>query len=431
MAGLLFGVLFLLLLIGVPIAVSLGLSVITVFFAGNHIMLFPSLPQRMFTSVDSFPFMAIPFFILAGNLMGEGGISRRLLGFVQLFLRRSSAALPQITTGASVFFGAISGSNPATVAAIGGITIPAMIKKGYPADLAGAIAAACGTVGVIIPPSIPMVTYAVTANVSVGNMFISGIVPGIIIAVVLNLVHRILCTKYEPADKKAPRLSSKEFLVGLKESFLALLMPLLILGGIYGGVFTPTEAAAVACVYAFFVSMFIYKELKPSDLYRVFVKSAKTSAMILFVISLSAPFSWFMTTQGIPTRIAGAVLSIFGNKYILLFLINVILLIMGIFLETQAIILLLTPFLVPIALQLGIPLIVLGMIIVINTSLGMITPPMAVNVFVASGISKESIEKISLKIVPYFVAELIVILVFTYIPQILTFFPALLGIKIS
>ena len=430
MAGLLFGVLFLLLIIGMPIAVSFGLSVLAAFFAGNHTMFFPALPQRMFTSVDSFPFMAIPFFILAGNLMGEGGISKRLLGFMQVFLRRRAAALPKITTGASVFFGAISGSNPATVAAIGGITIPAMIKKGYPKDLAGAIAAACGTVGVIIPPSIPMVTYAVTANVSVGAMFISGIVPGLIIALALNLVHGFVCEKYEPADKNAPRLSSKEFFLALKESFFALLMPILILGGIYGGVFTPTEAAAIACLYAFVISMFVYRELKLSHLYPVFVKSAKTSAMILFIISLSAPFSWYMTTQGIPTQIAEAVLSTFGNKYVIFFLMNIILLIMGVFLETQAIILLLTPFLVPIANNLGMPLVVLGMIIVVNTSIGMITPPMAVNLFVASGIAKESIEKISYKVLPYLAVEVVVIFIFTYFPQILTFFPRLLGFRI-
>ena len=430
MTGLLFGVLFLFLLIGVPIAVSLGLSVVVAFFALGNPMLFPALPQRMFTAIDSFPFMAIPFFILAGNLMGEGGISKRLLGFVQIFLRRSATSLPQITTGSSVFFGAISGSNPATVAAIGGITIPAMIKKGYPRDLAGAVAAACGTVGVIIPPSIPMVTYAVTANISVGNMFIAGIVPGLIIALALNMVHFFVCRKYEPADKSAPRVTFKEFFLALKESFLALLMPILILGGIYGGVFTPTEAAAVACFYAFFISMFVFKELKAKDLYPIFVKSAKTSAMILFVISLSSPFSWFMTTQGIPVKIATAVLSTFENKFIIFFIMNLVLLIIGIFLETQAVILLLTPFLVPIATSLGMPLIVLGLIIVVNTSIGMITPPMAVNLFVASGIAKESIEKITLKILPYLAVEIGVLLLFTYVPQILTFFPILLGLKL-
>ena len=430
MAVLLFGALCLLLIIGMPIAVSFGLSVIAVFYAGNHTMLFPALPQRMFTSIDSFPFMAIPFFILAGNLMSEGGISRRLLDFMQVLLRRRVAALAKITTGTSLFFGSISGSNPATVAAVGGITIPAMIKKGYPRDLAGAIAASSGTVGVILPPSIPMVTYAVTANVSVGTMFISGIVPGLMIATALFMIHGFVCGKYEPADINAPRLTFKELFLVFKNSFLALLMPILILGGIYGGVFTPTEAAAVSCLYAFIISMFVYRELKLSQLYHVFVKSAKTSAMILFIISLSGPFSWFMTVQGIPTQIAGAVLDTFGNRYVILFLINIILLIIGLFLETQAVILLLTPILIPIANSIGMPPVILGIIIIVNTSIGMTTPPLAVNVFVASGIAKESVEKITYKILPYLAVSFFVLFLLTYFPIFITFFPSLLGIRI-
>ena len=430
MAGLLFGVLGLLLIIGMPIAVTFGLSVIAVFYAGNHMMLFPALPQRMFTAIDSFPFMAIPFFILAGNLMGDGGISKRLLDFMQVLLRRRVAALAKITTGTSLFFGSISGSNPATVAAVGGITIPAMIKKGYPRDLAGAIAASSGTVGVILPPSIPMVTYAVTANVSVATMFMSGIVPGLMIAMALFLIHGLVCGKYEPADQNAPRLSFKELFTVFKESFLALLMPILILGGIYGGVFTPTEAAAVSCLYAFIVSMFIYKELKMSHLYNVFVKSAKTSAMILFIISLSGPFTWYMTTQGIPTQIAEAVLGTFGNRFVILFLMNVILLAIGLFLETQAVILLLTPILLPIAINIGMPPVVLGIIIIVNTSIGMTTPPLAVNVFVASAIAKESVEKITYKILPYLAVSLFVLLLLTYFPIFITFFPTLLGLRI-
>ena len=430
MAMLLFGVLFLLLIIGMPIAVTFGLSVIAAFFAGNHMMLFPALPQRMFTSVDSFPFMAIPFFILAGNLMSEGGISKRLLNFMQVLLRRKVAALAKITTGTSLFFGSISGSNPATVAAVGGITIPAMIKKGYPRDLAGAIAASSGTVGVILPPSIPMVTYAVTANVSVATMFISGIVPGLMIATALFLTHGFVCGRYEPADTTAPRLTFMEFFLVFRESFLALLMPILILGGIYGGVFTPTEAAAVSCLYAFVISMFVYREIKLSQLYHVFVKSAKTSAMILFIISLSGPFSWFMTVQGIPMQIAEAVMSTFGNRLVILFLMNILLLVIGLFLETQAVILLLTPILVPIAHSIGMPPVILGIIIIVNTSIGMTTPPLAVNVFVASGIAKESVEKITYKILPYLAVSFIVLFLLTYFPIFITFFPALLGIRI-
>ena len=430
MSGLLFGMLALMLVLGLPIAVSLGLSLIIVLFAGDFTMLFPAVPQRMFTGVDNFTFMAIPFFILGGNLMARGGMSQRMIRFVEIMLRRKPAALANITSGASLFFGSISGSNPATVAAIGGLTIPHMIKKGYPASLAGAIAAASGTIGVILPPSIPMVTYAVVANVSVGTMFMSGIVPGIILGLAIMQVHRFTCVKYEPADKNAPRITFNEFITAFKAAFLALLMPFMILGGIYGGVFTPTEAAAVSSVYAFIISFFVYKELKPSDLFDVFVKSAKSSALILFVISLSAPFGWFMTNQGIPGQIAGAVLSVFTSKIALLLMINIILLVIGLFLETQAVILLLTPILLPIGVSIGMSPIVLGMIIVMNTSIGMTTPPLAVNVFVASSISGARIETITKSILPYLFVEIGVLLIFTYIPQILMFFPKLLGLSL-
>ena len=430
MAVYLFSLLALMLILGMPIAVSLGLSLILVLFIGDFTMLFPMVPQRMFTSVDNFTFMAIPFFILAGNLMGKGGMSKRMINFVQILLRRQPAPLANITTGASLFFGSISGSNPATVAAIGGLTIPHMKKKGYPAEVAAAVAASSGTIGVILPPSIPMVTYAVTANVSVGTMFMSGIVPGIIFGVVMMIAHRFICVKYEPADKNAPRVNFKEFWVAFREAILALFMPFLILGGIYGGVFTPTEAAAVACVYAFIISMFVFKELKVSDLPEVFIRSAKNSAMILFVISLSGPFAWFMTSQGIPGQIANAILGTFDNRIALLLMINIMLLVIGLFLETQAVILILTPILLPIGASLGMSPIILGMIIIINTSIGMTTPPMAVNVFVASSIAQVQIEKIFRAVVPYFLVLVFVLLIFTYFPQILMFFPTLLGLSL-
>jgi C4-dicarboxylate transporter DctM subunit len=428
MAGLLFGLLALMLAIGIPIGVSLGISLMGVLFLGNFTHLFPVIPQRMFTTVDNFPFMAIPLFIFAGNLMSEGGMSKRMLRFVEVLLRRKPIALANTTTGASIFFGAISGSNPATVAAIGGLTIPYMKKKGYPSELAGAVAAASGTVGVIIPPSIPMVTYAVTANVSVGTMFLCGIIPGLMVGLTIMIVNRVVCIKYEPANKDAPRLPLKELLLAFREAGLTLLMPIIILGGIYGGVFTPTEAASVACVYAFVISMFIYKEIKVADLFGIIVKSARNSAIILFVISLPGPFGWFMTNQSIPAAIANTVLGTFSSKIAILFFINAVLLFLGFFLETQVVILLMTPILLPIGLTLGLSPYVLGLIIVINTSIGMITPPMAVNLFVASSISQATIERISKKIVPYLTAEIIILLAFTYFPQIITFIPKLLGV---
>lgn len=425
MIGILFGVLFLMLILGVPIAVCLGIAVCAVIILSGNMHLLPVVTQRMFTQADNFTLMAVPFFILAGNIMERGGISKRLIDFIEILLRKLPGRLSCITVVASAFFGAISGSNPATVAAIGGITIPRMKKKGYPDEVAAAVAASAGTLGVVIPPSIPMVTYAVTASVSVGTMFMAGVVPGILLAIVLVFTNIFICRKYDAPDDT--KITVKEFGKSFKEAFLAILMPVIILGGIYGGIFTPTESAAVACIYALVVSMFVYKELSLSDIYDILKKSAVSSAVVLFVVSMSAPFGWFMTHQNMPTEIATSVLGLFSNKYVLLLMINVLLLFLGCFLETQSIILLVTPILLPIATSLGLSPIALGIIIIINTSIGMITPPMAVNLFVASGIAKTSIGKISRRILIYLGVEVLALLVMTFIPSIITWLPNLIG----
>lgn len=422
----LFGVLFVILLLGVPIAICLGIAVCVAILTNGNFNLLPAVPQRMFTQIDNFTLMAVPFFILAGNIMEKGGISKRLIDFIQILLRRIPGRLSCITVAASAFFGAISGSNPATVAAIGGITIPRMKEKGYPDDVAAAVAASGGTLGVVIPPSIPMVTYAVTASVSVGTMFMAGVIPGILLAVVLIATNIVICRKYDAAE--TGKVTLKEFLMSFKEALLAIFMPVIILGGIYGGLFTPTESAAVACVYAFIISVFIYKELKIKDIYKIFLKSAVASAVVLFVVSMSAPFGWFMTNQNIPTMIASNVLGLFSNKIVLLLMINIILLFLGCFLETQSIILLVTPILLPIAVSLGLSPVALGIIIIINTSIGMITPPMAVNLFVASGISGCGIGSISKRVLPYLFVEIAALLVMTFIPAIITWLPNALGV---
>ncbi|MBW8381768.1 MAG: TRAP transporter large permease [Youngiibacter sp.] len=428
MVGLLFGVLIVMLILGVPIALSLGVAVVAGIFSTGSLNLFPVVPQRMFTQMDNFTLMAVPFFILAGNLMEKGGISKRIIGFFEVLVKRVPARLSVITVVASAFFGAISGSNPATVAAIGGLTIPRMKEKGYPKEQAAAIAASAGTLGVVIPPSIPMVTYAVTASVSVGTMFIAGIIPGLFLAAVLCVVNVVLNKKYDEADRT--RTTVKDVVSAFFEALLALIMPLIILGGIYGGLFTPTEAAAVSCVYSLLISIFVYKEMKFSDLYKIFYKSAVSSGVVLFVVALSAPFGWFMTNQNIPTAIASSVLALFTNKYVLLLVINFILLFLGMFLETQAIILLVTPILLPIAISIGMSPIALGIIIIINTSIGMITPPMAVNLFVATGISGCTIEQISTKIMPFLIAEVIALVFMTYFTGIITWLPTILGFAV-
>ncbi|MCY6484130.1 TRAP transporter large permease [Clostridium aestuarii] len=424
MTLLLFGTLFILLILNIPIGVSLGLASITALTFGD--MPTPSLvvAQRMFTSVDSFPFMAIPFFMLAGGLMEHGGISKRLIKFAEACVGTVGGGLAIITIIASAFFGAISGSNPATVAAIGGIMIPAMVKAGYPKDFASAVAAAGGTLGVVIPPSIPMITYGVVAGVSISTLFIAGIVPGIILAIGLMVVISIYAKKLDLPKGKPTNI--KKIIAAFKEAILALLMPIIILGGIYGGVFTPTEAAAVAVVYAFIVSVFIYKEIKVKDLSPIIVKAATSTSVVLFVIATSASFSWIITSAQIPAKVTTAMMGLTSNVFVITLLINIMLLFLGSFLETQAIILLVAPILLPLMTGLGISPILLGIIIVVNTSVGMITPPMAVNLFVACGISGLKVEQISKKILAFLITEIVIVLLITNFPQISLFLPSIL-----
>jgi len=426
MAVILFLSLAVFLLMNVPIAVSLGLSsFIALFFAGGGSIPLTMIPQRIFTSMDSFPFMAVPFFMLAGGLMESGGISKRLINFAKNLVGALPGGLGVITVLSSAFFGALSGSNAATVAAIGGIMIPAMVKAKYSPDFASAIAASAGTLGVVVPPSVPIITYAVISGVSVGALFLAGFLPALVMVVTLSLTIVFLSGKYNlPKEKVTLRELGKSFV----NAIFALFMPILILGGIYGGVYTPTEAAAIAVVYSLIVSLFIYREIKFKDLYSIIIKAGKNTAIVLFVIATSGAFSWLLTAQRIPEMIAQAILSISSNPIIIMLLINLLLLILGVFLETNAIILLVTPMLLPVTAKIGVDPLVLGIIMVINTSVGMITPPMALNIMIASSIGNQTIEQISKKIIPFLIVLIIDILIITFIPQIATFLPMKAGL---
>ena len=412
--GLLFGSLFLLLFLGIPIGTCLGVSAAITMYATGNTQYLNAVVTRLFTQVDNFVLMAIPFFILAGNIMAEGGISKRLIGFFEILLKVIPGRLAVISVVASAFFGAISGSNPATVAAIGGITAPRMLEKGYPRDKVAAIAASAGTLGVVIPPSIPMVTYAVTADQSILSMFKAGWIPGIMLAIALSITNVITCREFDSFDRT--KYPIKEYFLRFKDATLALLMPVIILGGIYAGIFTPTESASVACVYALLVSAVVYHELTPKILYKIFLDSAISAACVLFVVAMSSPFAWFMTSENVPNIICNAALALFNNKYVMLLIINLLLLFLGCFLETQSIILLVTPILLPLCGFLGISPVALGLIVIVNTSIGMITPPMAVNLFVAAGITKSTIGGVSKKIILYLIVEVATLLLYTYIP---------------
>ena len=417
MAITMFGVLLVLLFLNIPVAISIGVAAIVgVSFGGlpiNPVVV----AQRMFTSADSFPFMAIPFFMLAGGLMEHGGISRRLVNLASSLVGGFRGGLGLITILASAFFGAISGSNPATVAAIGGIMVPEMIRKGYPPAYAAAIAAAGGTLGVIIPPSIPMITFGVVAGVSIGDLFLAGFGPGILIALSLSIVTVFQSSRMQiPLE---PKRTFSNFLSALKESALAIIMPVIILGGIYGGVFTPTEAGAVAVIYSFIVSVFVYRELSFGLLKKVIIRAGISTSIVFFVIATSQSLSWLITVSRVSQAIADSMLSITNQPFLLITLINVILLIFGVFLETQAIILLMAPLFLPIVTGIGMDPLMLGVIMVVNTSVGMITPPMAVNLFVAVSLVKDhnvTIEKITRNILLFLIVEIVDILLISNFP---------------
>ncbi|HPE65421.1 MAG TPA: TRAP transporter large permease [Synergistales bacterium] len=417
MATIMFSVLIVLIFLNIPVAVSIGLASIAGITFGNLPLNPAVVAQRMFTSADSFPFMAIPFFMLAGGLMEHGGISRRLVKLASALVGGYRGGLGLITILASAFFGAISGSNPATVAAIGGIMVPSMIKKGYPPAFAASIAAAGGTLGVVIPPSIPMITFGVVAGVSIGDLFLAGFGPGVLLALVLSLVVVMQSIKLD--IPKEPAREKGELLAAVKDSILAIIMPVIILGGIYGGVFTPTEAGAVAVIYSLLVSAFIYEELDLRTIRTVIIKAGISTSVVFFVIATSQSMSWLITVSRVSAELAAWIVSVSSNPFVLVTMINFILLFLGVFLETQAIILLMAPLLLPITASIGMNPLMLGIIMVVNTSVGMITPPMAVNLFVAVSLVKDHnvrIEQITRKILGFLAAELIAIMLISNFP---------------
>jgi len=414
MEYILFGSFAILLVLNIPIAIALGMAGIIALVFGDM----PTPPlliaQRMFTSLDSFPFMAIPFFMLAGGFMEQGGMSRRLVNFAQAIIGSLKGGLGIITIVSCAFFAALSGSNPATVAAIGSIMIPAMIQAGYPMSFAAALAAAGGTLGVVIPPSIPMVTYGVVTNTSIGDLFIGGLIPGILLAI--SLIGVVIWKAHALNLPRGEKSSLQKLWQTGREAILALFMPVIILGGIYGGIFTPTEAAAVAVVYSFIVGVLIFKEINLDRTIQIILKASVNTAVVFFVIATSSSFSWLLTSLQVPAKVAAAMLEVSRNPFIIVLFLNVVLLFLGAILETQAIILLVTPIIFPLAQQLGIHPIVLGMIIVVNTSIGMITPPMAVNLFVACSLTGLTIEKISRSILVFLAAELVTLLFISNLP---------------
>ena len=417
MAAILFGVFILLLVLGVPIAFSICSAAAVTMFAGFGDAKMMIVVQRMFASCDSFSLIAVPFFIFAGDLLAGGKISKVLVEFCESLLGMIKGGLSVVSVLAGMFFAAISGSGAATTAAVGATLVPELKKRGYHEDSAAALVAAAGTIGVVIPPSVPMVLYAVIAEESVNRLFQAGFLPGfimggILIAIALFQAHK---HNYPQGAAFSLRNVGRTFVKAIP----GILMPCIILGGIFSGYFTPSEAAAVAVVYALIVSKFVYHDLSMKKLYSIMLDSAKTSAVIMIIIACSGPFGWALANWKIPETISAAVLSVSSNKYIILLLISIIILIAGVFMETSSAIILLTPVFLPLIRALGISTLHFGILFVVGIAIGMITPPVAINLFVASGITNLPLTKISKAVIPYLLGLIAVFLFIVYGPVFL------------
>jgi C4-dicarboxylate transporter, DctM subunit len=423
-------VLILLFSIGVPIAIALGMTSV-VFMQSSGIPL-QALVQRMFAGLDSFPLAAIPFFVLAGAVMEAAGISGRLINFAQALVGRARGGLGLVTVISAMFFAAISGSSAATTAAIGSILIPAMSVRGYPRPFATAVQASSGELGVIIPPSIPMIIFALTAGVpvSIGDLFMAGVVPGIMIGCSLMLtVYVISRVRGYGLGGGAGKTALEEppaKLEAFRAAALPLLMPLIILGGIYGGIFTPTEAAIVAVFYSLLLGLLVYRTLTAANLLAALQSSLLSTVAILLIISTASVFGWVLTANRIPDMVAQGFISLSDNPYIFLLLVNLLLLIVGMFLETGAAIIILAPILTPVALKLGIDPIHFGIVMIVNLAVGMTTPPVGVNLFVACQVAGLRIEQILKSMLPFYGVLLLDIILVTYLPQLSLWLPALL-----
>ncbi|MDN4609176.1 TRAP transporter large permease [Sporosarcina highlanderae] len=423
MTWLLIILLFLLLFLGVPVAFAIsGATIIIVYFFTDIPMEVTA--QRMFASLNSFPLLAIPLFILAGKLMENGGISKRLIDLATAFVGHTAGGYAAVAVLASMFFGALSGSSAATVAAIGAILIPAMIQKGYKPRFAAGTLAVSGELSAIIPPSIPMILYGVVTGTSIGSLFIAGILPGIMLGLSLILFVFVV-SKIKGYGGDIEKTTWRVKFKAIYNSFFAILMPFIILGGIYGGYFTPTEAAAIAVVYALIIGLFVYRELEFKSLIKVFGESAITTSVIMVIISAAGVFSWFLTRNMVPQKAATFITEFTESPIVFLLMVNLLLLIVGMFFEASAAILILAPIFLPIAVLFGIDPIHFGMIMIVNLAIGMVTPPVGVNLFISCKIANLSLEEVTKGVLPFLVLLIINLLIISFVPSLSTWLPGL------
>ena len=417
----------LLLIMGAPIAICLGVSSIIAMLvqgAGRPLdTVMSAMPQMFSSSMSKFVLLAIPYFILAGNIMDKAQISKRLINLAEACVGHLRGGLAIVCVIVSCFFAAISGSGPATVAALGLVMVPGMIRSGYSAKFSAALMASAGAIGVIIPPSITFVVYGSIADASIGDLFKAGVIPGLIMGAALIATALILGRKVELV--KLPKASWHDRWVAFKKAFWGLLMPVIILGGIYGGIFTPTEAAAVSVVYGLIIGVFVYKTVRLKEMWAIIIDSASTTATVLFITATASMFAYVLTRARLDVAISDGLISLSGGSTIIFFIIvNIILLIAGCFLDSTSALYIFTPLFVPVAQALNIDLIHLGVVMIVNLAIGLYTPPVGVNLYVACGVANVNLKQISKAVVPLILASLIVLLIITYIPGISTIFTA-------
>ncbi len=419
----LFGIFFFLVILGTPIAICLGASTFVTLMLFTDISPI-EISAMMFEKIEHYSLMAIPMFIFAGNLLSKGSAAQRIIEFAKSIVGHLPGGLPISAIFASIIFAAVSGSSPATVVAIGSIMFGAIMQAGYPKKYAVGTIATAGSLGILIPPSIVLIVYGVTAEVSIGRLFMAGVIPGIGLGIMMMVVtyigaKRLGFERTEPQPFKV-RLEK------MKDASWGLMTIVIVIGGIYGGIFTPTEAAAVACVWAFIVSVFIYKDIKLTNIYKTGLESAKTTSMIMFIIANAMLFAHFLTIENIPQGITEALIEANVDKYMFLLMVNLLLILAGSFMEPSAIIMIMVPLLLPVAVALGIDPIHFGIVLTVNMELGMVSPPVGLNLFVTSGLTGMSIKDVIIAAWPWTLTILVGLLLITYIPDIALFLPNLM-----
>jgi C4-dicarboxylate transporter DctM subunit len=421
-AAIIFILLFGLMLTGMPISISLGLTVLTFLFTMTDVPI-QSVALKLFTGIEKFEIMAIPFFILAGNFLTHGGVARRMINFATSMVGHWHGGLALAGVMACALFAAVSGSSPATVVAIGSIILPAMVRQGFPNKFGAGVITTSGALGILIPPSIVMVMYSVSTNTSVGKLFMAGVVPGLMLAFLLGLTTWYLARKHN--YPRLPKASWAERGVAFRKSFWGLFLIVIVMGGIYSGVFTPTEAAAMAAVYAFIVAVFVYKDMSLKQVPKVLLDSASMSAMLLYIITNAVLFSFLVTSENIPQAMAAMITDSGLGPITFLLVVNVLLLLAGNVMEPSSIVLIMAPILFPVAMKLGIDPVHFGILIVVNMEVGMCHPPVGLNLYVASGITKMGITELTIAVMPWLLTMLGFLALVTYVPQISLWLPNL------